>query len=63
MHTKTIKELSTLLHSKAISATELATLFYLAIIGSSQALSRPSNPPRLKEHLRGIIASYLIHRP
>ena len=27
MHTKTIKELSTLLHSKAISATELATHF------------------------------------
>ena len=27
MHTKTIKELSTLLHSKEISATELATHF------------------------------------
>ena len=27
MHTKTIKELSTLLQSKAISATELATHF------------------------------------
>ncbi|MFL9878183.1 Asp-tRNA(Asn)/Glu-tRNA(Gln) amidotransferase subunit GatA [Herbaspirillum rhizosphaerae] len=34
MHTKTIKELSTLLHTKKISATELATLF-LDRIGSS----------------------------
>jgi aspartyl-tRNA(Asn)/glutamyl-tRNA(Gln) amidotransferase subunit A len=34
MHTKTIKELSTLLHSKAISATELATHFLDRIEGS-----------------------------
>ncbi len=44
------------------TATDLAALFYLAIIGSNQALSRPSNPPRLKEYLKGIIANYLIHR-
>lgn len=46
----------------ASTATELATLFYLAIIGSSQALSRPSNPPRLKEYLRRIIGKHLIAR-
>ncbi|HAT32056.1 MAG TPA: Asp-tRNA(Asn)/Glu-tRNA(Gln) amidotransferase GatCAB subunit A, partial [Janthinobacterium sp.] len=34
MHTKTIKELSALLHSKAISATALATLFLDRIEGS-----------------------------
>ena len=44
------------------TATDLAALFYLAIIGSNQALSRPSNPPRLKEYLKGIIANYLIHQ-
>lgn len=44
------------------TATDLAALFYLAIIGGNQALSRPSNPPRLKEYLKGIIANYLIHR-
>lgn len=44
------------------AATELASLFYLAIIGSYQALSRPSSSPRLKEYLRGIIADYLINR-
>lgn len=46
----------------ASTATELATLFYLTIIGSSQALSRPSNPPRLKEYLRSIIGKHLIAR-
>ena len=43
-------------------AAELATLFYLAIVGSNQALSRPLNPPQMKEYLRGIIAKYLIRR-
>ena len=44
------------------SAAELATLFYLAIVGSNQALSRPLGPPQMKEYLRGVIAKYLIHR-
>jgi AcrR family transcriptional regulator len=44
------------------AAAELAALFYLAIAGSHQALSRPSNPPQVKEYLKGIIATYLIHR-
>ena len=41
-------------------ARELAALFYLAIVGSNQALSRPQNPPQQKEFLRGVIASYII---
>ncbi len=44
----------------AKTATELAALFYLAIVGSHQALSRPASPPRMKEYLFGIIANYLI---
>ena len=43
-------------------ATELAALFYLAIVGSYQALSRPASPPEIKEYLMGIIANYLIHQ-
>lgn len=46
----------------AKAATELAALFYLAIVGSHQALSRPSSPPQVKTFLQGIIANYLIHR-
>jgi AcrR family transcriptional regulator len=45
----------------AKAATELAALFYLAIVGSHQALSRPSSPPQVKEFLKDIIANYLIH--
>lgn len=43
-------------------ASELAALFYLAIVGSHQALSRPTSSSRVKEYLRGIIAGHLIHR-
>jgi AcrR family transcriptional regulator len=43
------------------TATELAVLFYLAIVGSHQALSRPTSPPQAKTFLQGIIANYLIH--
>jgi hypothetical protein len=43
-----------------LRARELAALFYLAIVGGIQALSRPNNPPQNKEFLRGVIASYLI---
>lgn len=42
-------------------AAELAALFYLAIVGSHQALSRPSSPPQAKEQLKSIIAKFLIH--
>ena len=43
-------------------AAELASLFYLAIVGGYQALSRPATPLRMKAHLQGVIAKYLIHR-
>ena len=44
------------------AATELAALFYLAIVGSNQALSRPATTPRVKEYLKGVITHYLIHQ-
>ena len=43
-------------------ASELAALFYLAIVGSYQALARPNNPPRLEAYLKGLIGKYLIRR-
>jgi AcrR family transcriptional regulator len=43
-------------------ASELAALFYLAIVGSNQALSRPSSPPQAKDYLKGLIFNYLIQR-
>ena len=44
------------------TAGELAVLFYLAIVGGYQALSRPSSPAQAKDYLKGIISNYLIHR-
>jgi AcrR family transcriptional regulator len=44
------------------SAAELAVLFYLAIVGSYQALSRPTSPPQAKDYLKGIISNHLIRR-
>lgn len=44
----------------AHKAAELAALFYLAVVGCHQALSRPSNPPQLKDYLQRLISSYLI---
>ena len=42
--------------ARASSAADLAALFYLAIVGSNQALSRPNNPPQtianLVRHVR-----------
>lgn len=46
----------------AKKAGELAALFYLAVVGSYQALSRPKNPPQVKAYLQGIIAHYLIRQ-
>ena len=43
-------------------ADELAVLFYLAIVGSYQALSRPNNPPQIKEAMQAIITRYLIEQ-
>ena len=45
-----------------VTAAELAALFYLAIVGSYQALSRPSSTELVKQYLNGLIAKYLIHQ-
>ncbi len=42
------------------TASELAALFYLAIVGSYQAMARPTNPPQLEAYLKGLIGQYLI---
>ena len=44
----------------AQTSTDLATLFYLAIVGSNQALARPANPTQLKPYLKSIITRYLV---
>lgn len=46
----------------ARTAAELAALFYLAVVGCYQALSRPANPPYLKDYLQRLISTYLIHQ-
>lgn len=46
----------------ARTAAELAALFYLAVVGCYQALSRPANPPQLKDYLQRLISTYLIHQ-
>ena len=46
----------------AKTSTDLATLFYLAIVGSNQALARPSNPKQLEPYLKSIITRYLVQR-
>lgn len=49
-----------LTNNDAQKSQELASLFYLAIVGSYQALSRPVNPPMIREYLKSIIANYLV---
>lgn len=44
----------------AKTATDLASLFYLAIVGSFQALSRPQAAHPTKQYLLEIIGRYLI---
>jgi AcrR family transcriptional regulator len=44
----------------AKTATDLAALFYLAIVGSFQALSRPQAAHPTKQYLQDIIGRYLI---
>jgi AcrR family transcriptional regulator len=43
-------------------ASDLARLFYLAVVGSHQALARPGNPPQLKGQLKRLIGTYLVAR-
>ena len=45
-----------------LKAMELAGLFYLAVVGGKQALSRPLTPPRIKEFVTGVIAQYVIRQ-
>ena len=42
------------------AASDLAALFYLAIVGSYQALSRPNSTPQTKVYFKRIISSYLV---
>lgn len=44
----------------ATQAAELAALFYLAMVGSYQALARPTNPPQLKTYLGWLISRHLV---
>jgi AcrR family transcriptional regulator len=43
-------------------ARDLAALLYLAIVGSYEALSRPVNPPNIREYLQGLISHYLVEK-
>lgn len=51
------------LTADAQTAGDLAALFYLAIVGSYQALSRPNSPSSTKAYLMGVIKRYVIARP
>lgn len=42
------------------AASDLAALFYLSIVGSYQALSRPNSTPQTKAYFKRIISSYLV---
>lgn len=48
------------LTGEATKAAELAALFYLAIAGGHQALSRPSSTVNSKKHLLSLITKFLI---
>jgi len=42
-------------------ARELAALFYLAVVGSHEALNRPSASAKVSDFLKSIIAKHLVH--
>jgi AcrR family transcriptional regulator len=42
-------------------ARELAALFYLAVVGSHEALNRPSASVKVSDYLKTIIARHLVH--
>ncbi len=50
------------LTGEATKAAELAALFYLAIAGGHQALSRPSNTVNSEKHLLSLITKFLIEK-
>ena len=41
-------------------ANDLAVLFYLAIVGCYQALSRPGTPSRMKSYFKSILTTHLV---
>ncbi|MCF8155356.1 MAG: TetR/AcrR family transcriptional regulator [Rhodoferax sp.] len=43
------------------AARELAALFYLAVVGSHEALNRPSASVKVSNYLKAIIAKHLVH--
>ncbi len=43
-------------------ARDLSALLYLAIVGSYQALSRPVNPPNIRNYLQTLISTYLVQK-
>jgi len=43
------------------AARELAALFYLAVVGSHEALNRPSASVKVSNYLKDIIAKHLVH--
>lgn len=42
-------------------ARELSALFYLAVVGSHEALNRPSASAKVSDYLKSIIARHLVH--
>lgn len=42
-------------------ARQLSALFYLAIVGSHEALNRPSASAKVSDYLKSIIANHLVH--
>ncbi len=42
-------------------ARELSALFYLAVVGSHEALNRPSSSTKVSDYLKSIIAKHLVH--
>lgn len=49
-----------LVHDDA-TARELSALFYLAVVGSHEALNRPSASVKVSNYLKSIIAKHLVH--
>jgi hypothetical protein len=48
------------LNANPKTAADLAGLFYLALVGCYQALSRPNRPPDSEQHLKRLISVYLV---
>jgi AcrR family transcriptional regulator len=42
-------------------ARELSALFYLAVVGSHEAMNRPASSAKVSDYLKSIIAKHLVH--